>query len=1773
MATVPDFGILPPHGGGQAVASDGGHLTVQNPELLFQGDYQRAGSDLVISHEVHGSLRIADYFAGPNLPDILSSTGGFLSGNTVSKLAGPLAPGQYAQAGTGAGTAAIGSVQTADGQVTAIRANGVSVSLQNGDPVFQGDVVQTGSNSTLSIVFVDQTVFSLSADARMILDELVYSPGGNDNSMVMNLVQGTFVFVTGQVAPTGDMRVETPTATMGIRGTTPIVQISAVDGATRFSLAPDPDGQIGSYQLFDRVSGLLLGTVSTTDASFLISSIGAAPIVTPKTQAEIDAEQSEIERAFTAYSQSGAGQTNQNGTDGGAGNPPPGPGPNQTDTGDPSGLNGPGSVPLGPSNNGIGPGNGPGPGNAPGLDLLNPGGPPPPPGSPPPQGPQPPQNRTDVPDQPIELALNLPAATIQTNEDQSVVVSGLIVQVPDNGDVSVTITASSTVTLAQTTGLTFQTGDGIDDAQMSFIGPEQAVNAALAGMTFTPTPDSESGALNITLFDGTSFVVTNVPIEIVPVEDDPIVFDIALTVAAGETITAPFVGFDPDVGDTLSLFSLSAPSLGTLTEAQDGTFSYATGEAFGFLSANETVDVSFEYTAIDSTGRVSETPGVVTITVVGENEPPEIENASLSAVEDGQSVALDLSALASDPDDADAGPNLTFSVTGPPAEGTASINSSALSFDPGGDFQDLSLGEDRVVTIQVTVEDTQGATATGTMTATVTGVNDPPELANGSLLAEEDGPAVTLDLSALGSDPDQEDTGSSLSYSLTGLPSEGGASLGGTTLTFNPGSDFQDLSAGQSRNVPIQVSATDTRGASTSGVMTATVIGVNDAPELSNGALAATEGGPVVSLDLSALGTDPDAEDSGSTLTYTITGAPSEGSASINGTNLAFDPGSGFQDLNEGESRAIAIGVTATDARGATAAGTVTVTVEGASDALALGDGSLSAQEDGNAVVLDLEGLVTDPLSGEEVEVPELFYSVTGQPAEGAASLSGSVLTFDPGEDFQDLADGESRDVEIDVEVARGEENSAAGTVTVSVSGVNDAPTMSVTAPSGFTEAADASAQALNDTGTVSFDDVDTTDLVGISYVSNEDAAWSGGEIDASLAAVLEGGFSTGTSDADAPGTTPWTYSATADLDFLAAGETITFSYTVTATDSKNATATDTVQFTITGADEGPAILEDFEDGLADWDTAGGKTDTGGTEGANGLLLSTTENAQDSSAVATAIGSSVAALTSVGGEAPTVGTGIGREFTFTSAGTITFDFRFTTDDYLPYNDFAVVTFGTEIWKLADVAQVENSEESEGGSETDPTVWQSYTISVGEAGSYTLGFAVLDVGDEIVNSTLEVDNVRFEADPVEIELLEGGEFEGLALAYNPVLDTPAQNHVPTNGTVDLSPGAQLAAEPVTETGSVAYHFASGADLAADQSPYTPLQQNAAVAALSLWAGVANLTIAPADMDTAAGITFVNATGIDYAQTTDLGTAHLIETNPDYAETLAPTIGSYGFFTLLHETGHALGLGHPDNGITQAQTVMSLEPADAIGVNWWTAEGTWTYSQTPMIDDIAAIQDAYGANSGTRSGDTIYGFNATEIGSVYDFEANSDPVLTIYDADGVDALDFSGFGTAAVIDLNPGSYSSVNGMTHNIGIAYGTAIEAAIGGAGDDVLIGSDLSDYLDGGGGADHLTGGGGADTFVLSDPQVADVIADFETGVDRLDVQSLLDANFSSDTKDDYIKTVQDGDDAVVQVDGDGSGSEHGFEKVAVLQGVDAGGIIDFVFSDIGNPAAETIVA
>ena len=135
-------------------------------------------------------------------------------------------------------------------------------------------------NSTLGITFIDGSVFGLGQNARMVLNEMIYDPNGSNNSSLLSLVQGTISFVAGATAKHGDMKVDTPVATMGIRGTAVLVEIDfEVPGQgsappAKFQVLVEPDGTTGSYILFDKTTLTPLATVNQAGTQTIINGQG-----------------------------------------------------------------------------------------------------------------------------------------------------------------------------------------------------------------------------------------------------------------------------------------------------------------------------------------------------------------------------------------------------------------------------------------------------------------------------------------------------------------------------------------------------------------------------------------------------------------------------------------------------------------------------------------------------------------------------------------------------------------------------------------------------------------------------------------------------------------------------------------------------------------------------------------------------------------------------------------------------------------------------------------------------------------------------------------------------------------------------------------------------------------------------------------------------------------------------------------------------------------------------------------------------------------------------------------------------------------------------------------------------------------------------------------------------------------------------------------------------------------------------------------------------------
>src|SRR3984893_2388614 len=167
----------------------------------------------------------------------------------------------------------IGNVATLTGNATVTR-NNAATPLKPKDDIFLNDVLQTSANSTLGVTFNDATTFNLTANARITVDNYVYEDGGKQNAALFDITKGTVAFVAAAFAKTGDMKISTPSATLGIRGTTGLVEVPQGAAAANannvaIKLYPAPDGRVGRIKVNGR-DGARLGSLTQGASGFTI---------------------------------------------------------------------------------------------------------------------------------------------------------------------------------------------------------------------------------------------------------------------------------------------------------------------------------------------------------------------------------------------------------------------------------------------------------------------------------------------------------------------------------------------------------------------------------------------------------------------------------------------------------------------------------------------------------------------------------------------------------------------------------------------------------------------------------------------------------------------------------------------------------------------------------------------------------------------------------------------------------------------------------------------------------------------------------------------------------------------------------------------------------------------------------------------------------------------------------------------------------------------------------------------------------------------------------------------------------------------------------------------------------------------------------------------------------------------------------------------------------------------------------------------------------------
>jgi len=160
----------------------------------------------------------------------------------------------------------IGKVETTEGTILVERADGGREMLAPGAEVFQGDVIETGDDGHVSLLMADQSQFSLGAEGRMTMDELVYDAEAQEGSALISVDVGVFVFISGMIAKTSvdAMVISTPAMTMGIRGTKLIGRAGPEGHENAVTLLEEAGGHVGEITVFNQVGVQVLNQANQT---------------------------------------------------------------------------------------------------------------------------------------------------------------------------------------------------------------------------------------------------------------------------------------------------------------------------------------------------------------------------------------------------------------------------------------------------------------------------------------------------------------------------------------------------------------------------------------------------------------------------------------------------------------------------------------------------------------------------------------------------------------------------------------------------------------------------------------------------------------------------------------------------------------------------------------------------------------------------------------------------------------------------------------------------------------------------------------------------------------------------------------------------------------------------------------------------------------------------------------------------------------------------------------------------------------------------------------------------------------------------------------------------------------------------------------------------------------------------------------------------------------------------------------------------------------------
>ncbi len=506
-------------------------------------------------------------------------------------------------------------------------------------------------------------------------------------------------------------------------------------------------------------------------------------------------------------------------------------------------------------------------------------------------------------------------------------------------------------------------------------------SAVKSGSSVVYTPDtgcSGTDTFSYTVSDGKGGTDTaTVTVNVSDVNEAPVAQNQSVTTNEDTSKAIALVATDGD-GDSLTYAIVSSPSHGGLSGTAPNVTYTPNADYHGADS--------FTFRAND--GQVNSNVATVSITVNPVNDAPVAVDDSAVTDED---AAATIAVVANDTDIE--GDVLCVDSVTQPAHGSAAIVGCDVSYTPDANYH----GSDSFTYV---VSDSKGGTDVGTVSMTVSAVNDAPVANNDSASTAED-TAVTINVLANDSDVD----GDTLSVASVTNPPHGSAVKSGSNVVYTP-------DAGYSGTDSFSYTVSDGNGGTDTATVTVNVSDVNEAPVAQNQSVSVDEDD---SVGIALVATDGD----GDSLTYSIVSGPSHGGLSGTAPNVTYTPNADYHGADSFTFRA-------NDGQVNSNVATVSITVNPVNDAPVANNDSASTAED-TAVTVNVLANDTD-VDGDALAVA----SVTNPP-HGSAVKSGSNVVYTPDA-------GYSGTDSFSYTVSDGNGGTDTATVTVNVSDVNEAP-------------------------------------------------------------------------------------------------------------------------------------------------------------------------------------------------------------------------------------------------------------------------------------------------------------------------------------------------------------------------------------------------------------------------------------------------------------------------------------------------------------------------------------------------------------------------------------------------------------------------------------------------------------------------------------------------------------------------------------------------------------